>query len=253
MAGRLEGKAALITGAGRGIGAAAAHLFAREGARVAVVDVNGADAATVAREIGKGAASYAVDITDEAAAARMVESAAAALGKLHILVNNAAVRDVGPVADTSNASWQRTLGVNLMGTVNVTRPALPHLRRANGASIVNLSSCYALTGRAGWGQYDASKAALIAFTRSLAHEEAAHGIRANAVCPGGTLTPFTHGRNKERGMTEEEIRVSGGAGSIFRRWATTEEIAYPILWLASDEASFVTGIALPVDGGLTAA
>ena len=249
MSRRLEGKAALITGAGRGIGAATAHLFAREGARVAVVDVNGADVATVAGAIGNDAVSYAVDITDESAAARMVENAAVALGKLDILVNNAAVRDVGPVADTTNATWQRTLGVNLMGTVNVTRAALPHLRRAKGASIVNLSSCYALTGRAGWGQYDASKAALIAFTRTLAHEEAAHNIRANAVCPGGTLTPFTHGRSKERGLSEEEIRASGGSGSIFKRWATTEEIAYPILWLASDEASYCIGTTLVVDGG----
>ena len=253
MAGRLSGKAALITGGGRGIGAAAAQLFAREGARVAVVDVNAADVETIARGIGKDAVGHAADITDEAAAARAVQTAVGAFGRLDILVNNAAVREVGPVAETPNAAWRRTLEVNLMGAVNVTRAALPHLRRANGASIVNLSSCYALTGRAGWGQYDASKAALIAFTRSLAHEEAPHNIRANAVCPGGTLTPFTHGRNKARGMTEEEIQASGGAGSIFKRWATLDEIAYPILWLASDEASFITGIALPVDGGLTAA
>jgi meso-butanediol dehydrogenase/(S,S)-butanediol dehydrogenase/diacetyl reductase len=159
---------------------------------------------------------------------------------------------VGPVAVSPHAAWRHTLDVTLFGSVNVTRAALPHLRRANGGSIVNLSSCYALTGRAGWGQYDASKAALIAFTRSLAHEEAPHNIRANAVCPGGTLTPFTHGRSKARGMTEEEIIASGGADSIFKRWATLDEIAYPILWLASDEASFITGIALPVDGGLTA-
>jgi meso-butanediol dehydrogenase/(S,S)-butanediol dehydrogenase/diacetyl reductase len=252
MAGRLSGKAALITGGGRGIGAATAELFAREGARVAVVDVNAADVEAVARGIGKSAIAHAADITDEQAAARAVEAAAGAFGRIDILVNNAAIRDVGPVADTPNAAWRRTLDVNLFGTVNVTRAALPHLRRANGGSIVNLSSCYALTGRAGWGQYDASKAALIAFTRSLAHEEAAHNIRANAVCPGGTLTPFTHGRNKERGMTDEQITASGGAGSIFKRWATLDEIAYPILWLASDEASFITGIALPVDGGLTA-
>ena len=252
MAGRLAGKAALITGGGRGIGAATAQLFARECARVAVVDVNAADVETVARGIGKSATAHAADITDEAAATHAVEAAAGALGRLDILVNNAAIRDVGPVADTPNAAWRHTLDVNLFGTVNVTRAALPHLRRADGGSIVNLSSCYALIGRAGWGQYDASKAALIAFTRSLAHEEAAHNIRANAVCPGGTLTPFTHGRTKERGMTDEEIIASGGAGSIFKRWATLDEIAYPILWLASDEASFITGIALPVDGGLTA-
>lgn len=252
MAGRLAGKAALITGGGRGIGAATAQMFAREGARVAVVDVNAADVETVVRGIGNDAIGHTADITDEAAAARAVQAAVGAVGRLDILVNNAAIRDVGPVAETPNAAWRRTLDVNLFGTVNVTRAALPHLRRANGGSIVNLSSCYALTGRAGWGQYDASKAALIAFTRSLAHEEAPHNIRANAVCPGGTLTPFTHGRSKARGMTEEEIIASGGADSIFKRWATLDEIAYPILWLASDEASFITGIALPVDGGLTA-
>jgi meso-butanediol dehydrogenase/(S,S)-butanediol dehydrogenase/diacetyl reductase len=252
MSGRLAGKAALITGAAGGIGAATARLFAREGANVALVDTDGAGAAAVAREIGKTAIAQAADIADEQSSARAVAEAAGAFGKLDILVNNAAVRAFEPVADAPAAAWRKALDVNLLGTINVTKAALPHLRRAAGASIVILSSCYALTGRAGWGQYDASKAALIALTRTLAHEEAPHGIRVNAVCPGGTLTPFTLNRAKARGLTEEQVRATGGAPSLLRRWATPEEMAYPILWLASDEAAFITGIALPVDGGLTA-
>jgi meso-butanediol dehydrogenase/(S,S)-butanediol dehydrogenase/diacetyl reductase len=102
------------------------------------------------------------------------------------------------------------------------------------------------------GQYDATKAAILALTRALAAEEAQHGVRVNAVCPGSTLTPFTLGRAKARGMTEEELRSKGFAPSLLNRWATPEEIAYPVLWLASDEASFITGAVLMADGGLSA-
>ena len=112
-----------------------------------------------------------------------------------------------------------------------------------------MSSTYALVGRKDFGAYDATKAALVSMTRTLAWEEASHGIRVNAVCPGGTLTPYTVGRAQARGLDEETLRGQSKADTLLKRWGQEREIAYPILWLASDEASFVTGAVLPVDGG----
>jgi meso-butanediol dehydrogenase/(S,S)-butanediol dehydrogenase/diacetyl reductase len=233
---RLKGKTALITGGGAGIGAAAARVFIREGAAVFLVD---RDEKTL-----KGAAAYAVaDVADAKAAARAVAKAVKAFGHLDILVNNAAMRNYSAVADASPKEWRAVLDVNLLGAANFCRAALPALRKSGKGSIVNVSSCYALTGRKGMALYDASKAALIALTRTLAHEEAAHGIRANAVCPGSTYTDF----HRKRGLGKNARDDNSLAG----RWAAPEEIAWPILWLASDEASFITGAVLPVDGGLT--
>lgn len=253
MTGRLDGKAALITGAGRGIGASTAELFAGEGASVTVVDVDADAAEALAARLGKGRAIAAcANIADDVAVDGAVEAAIAAFGRLDIVVNNAAARNVATVEEATNESWQRVLSVNVAGTAAVCRRTLPHLRAAGAASVVNVSSAYALVGRRSWVEYDASKAALVALTRSLANEEARHGIRVNAVCPGSTLTPWTFGRAEARGMSEEELRRSGSATSLLGRWADPIEIAYPILWLASDEASFITGAILPVDGGLTA-
>jgi meso-butanediol dehydrogenase/(S,S)-butanediol dehydrogenase/diacetyl reductase len=135
------------------------------------------------------------------------------------------------------------LDVNLVGAAACARAALPALRKSGRGSIVNVSSCYALTGRKGMAIYDASKAALIALTRTLAHEEAGRGIRVNAVCPGSTYTDF----HRKRGLKKN----ARSDNSLIARWASPEEIAWPILWLASEEASFITGAVLPVDGGLT--
>jgi len=228
---RLEGKAALITGGGAGIGAATAKIFRKEGASVLVVDQN------------PGKDVFAADVADPKAAAAAVAKAVSAFGRLDILVNNAAMRNYSAVADATPEEWRAVLDVNLIGAAAYARAALPALRRSGKGAIVNVSSCYALTGRKGMAIYDASKAALIALTRTLAHEEAAHGVRANAVCPGSTYTDF----HRKRGLGKNARDDNSLAG----RWAAPEEIAWPILWLASDEASFVTGAALPVDGGLT--
>jgi meso-butanediol dehydrogenase/(S,S)-butanediol dehydrogenase/diacetyl reductase len=129
---------------------------------------------------------------------------------------------------------------------------LPYLRKSKAGSIVNVSSAFALSGRANMGQYDATKAAILAMTRVLACEEAQHGIRVNAVCPGSTLTPWTVGRAGARGMSLAELKEKGAVPSLLNRWAEPEEVAFPILWLASSEASFITGASLVVDGGLSA-
>ena len=256
MTGRLTGRAALITGAARGIGRATAAIFAREGARLGLIDHDGTELEAAARELAAqqpGATVHwrVADIADAPATDHAIRELAQALGGLNVLVNNAAARAYGRLADVTPESWAAVLQTNVVGFANCARAALPYLR-ARGGSIVNVSSAFALTGRENMGQYDASKAAVLALTRVLACEEAKFGVRVNAVCPGSTLTPWTAGRAAARGMSPEELREKGAARSLLGRWADPDEIAFPILWLASAEASFVTGIVLPVDGGLTA-
>lgn len=252
---RMAGRTALITGAGAGIGAAASHLFCQEGAAVLMVDAN-AEALERTREAilqalpGARLACATADVSDEAAAAAAVGQCVQQWGGLDTLVNNAAMRNYSAVADATAAEWQVMVGVNLVGMSNYCRAALPALRQSGTGSIVNVSSCYAVTGRKGMALYDATKAAQLAYTRSLAFEEAAHGVRANAVCPGSTLTDFHVGRARNAGKSVEQLRTERKDTSLIGRWASPEEIAWPILWLASREASFITGTTLMVDGGL---
>jgi meso-butanediol dehydrogenase/(S,S)-butanediol dehydrogenase/diacetyl reductase len=252
---RLAGRTALITGAGAGIGAAAAHLFCSEGAAVLLVDANGEALARTRQAIeqalpGARLACATADVADEAAALAAVQQCTTAWGGLHILVNNAAMRNYSAAADATAAEWQAMVGVNLVGMSNYCRAALPALRQSGAGSIVNVSSCYAVTGRKGMALYDATKAAQLAYTRSLAFEEAPHGVRANAVCPGSTLTDFHLGRAQHAGKNVDQLRTERKDTSLIGRWASPEEIAWPIVWLASSEASFITGTTLMVDGGL---
>ena len=250
----MQGRVALITGGGGGIGAATAALFCAQLGKVLIVDRDAAaleQQANLIRERIPGAAveCFVADVTDAAQALAAVARAVEVFGTLDTLVNNAAVRYLGAVAAADVGQWEKVLSVNVLGAVNMCKAALPELRRAGGASIVNVSSTYALVGRKDFGAYDASKAALLSLTRTLAFEEAAFDIRVNAVCPGGTLTPYTVGRAQARGVAEEELRAQAKADTLQKRWGEASEIAYPILWLASREASFVTGAVLPVDGG----
>jgi meso-butanediol dehydrogenase/(S,S)-butanediol dehydrogenase/diacetyl reductase len=254
--GRLAGKAALITGGGAGIGAAAASLFCAEGAAVMLID---ADAGALAKAVaaigaeipGALVATFVADVSDEAAAVSAVQRALDLFGGLHVLVNNAAMRNYAAVSNATAAEWQAVVAVNLIGAANYCKAALPSLRHARGASIVNVSSCHAVTGRKGMGLYDATKAGMLALTRTLAFEEADHGVRVNAVCPGSTLTDFHVARAKSAGKSVETLKGERRDTSLLGRWAMPEEIAWPILWLASDEASFITGTTLMVDGGLS--
>jgi meso-butanediol dehydrogenase/(S,S)-butanediol dehydrogenase/diacetyl reductase len=192
------------------------------------------------------------DVAQSTAIVGAVASVAGAFGGLDILVNNAAARNHAPLAEADAASWEKLLSVNVVALNECTRAALPHLRASGRGAVVNVSSAFALTGRPGMGQYDATKAAIVAMTRVLAIEEARHGVRVNVVCPGSVLTPFTVGRAAVRGMSEADLRRQGMAPCPLDRWGTAEEIASGILWLASDEASFVTGTTLAIDGGLSA-
>lgn len=255
--GRLFGRAALVTGAAAGIGAATARLFCAEGARVLLVDrdeealahqLESVRAAVPGTEVDCFRADVAIDSEAQAA----VQHALARFGALDTLVSNAAMRHHGTLEHTRPEDWRAVLDVNLVGAANFCRAALPALRASGRGSIVVVSSCYAETGRKGMPIYDASKAALLALTRSLAHEEAAHQVRANAVCPGATLTDFQLARARAAGTPLEQLMDARKDTSLLGRWATPEEIAWPIVWLASDEAAYITGTTLAVDGGLSA-
>jgi 2-hydroxycyclohexanecarboxyl-CoA dehydrogenase len=257
MTARLQGRTAIITGAARGIGYATASLFLREGARLGLIDFDGVALKEAAGTLSQGAAggsvfAQAADIANATDIAAAISGLAKDLGSIDILVNNASARAYGPIADATPESWSAILETNVAGLASCCRAALPHLRKSQGGSIVNVSSAFALNGRSNMGQYDATKAAVLAMTRVLACEEAAHGIRVNAVCPGSTLTPWTVGRAGARGMSLEELKERGAVQSLLNRWAEPDEVAFPILWLASNEASFITGTSLVVDGGLTA-
>lgn len=255
MSGRLEGKVALLTGGGGGIGAATAALFAAEGAKVMIVDMDPvAIERTVAaiREASPDAQVQvlAADVAAPGTAAAAVQQCVDSFDRIDVLVNNAAMRNYASFAEATPEEWHAMVGVNMVGNANFCRAALPHLRSSGKGAIVNVSSCYAVKGRKGMALYDATKAAIIAMTRTLAFEEATHGIRTNVVCPGSTLTEFHVKRTQAAGKSVEELKSQRQDTSLLGRWAAPMEIAYPILWLASDEASFITGTTLVVDGGL---
>jgi len=254
---RLDNKAALITGGGAGIGAACAQLFCAEGAAVTLVDMNidvleKTVKAINAKYPAARVSYFEGNVADVDVAEAAVLHALRVNGQLDILVNNAAMRTYTALADATPQEWAAMVQVNLTGGANFCRHALPALRESGRGSIVNVASCYAVVGRKGMGVYDATKAAQLALTRTLAHEEAAHGVRVNAVCPGSTLTEFHISKASSVGKDLHELKSERSDTSLLGRWASPDEIAWPILWLASDESSFITGTTLMVDGGLSA-
>jgi len=254
MPGRLADKVAVITGAGSGIGRAAAQLFAAEGAVVVVADVVAQAAEdTVASITGAGgrAAAVGADVSDEAQVAVVVDAAVRQFGALHVLFNNAGIfpGDDGGVLDTPPDTWDRVMRVNLKGVWLCCRAAVPAMLEAGGGSIVNVASFVALMGAAtAQVAYTASKGGVLAFTRELAVEYARQGIRANALCPGPIETPLLAELLADPARRQRRL-VHIPAGRLGR----PEEIARAALFLASDESSFMTGAALVVDGGITAA
>jgi 2-hydroxycyclohexanecarboxyl-CoA dehydrogenase len=254
--GRLTGRVAIISGAGGGIGAATARVFCAEGAKVLMLDCDAAALEGKGRALRQLSASYefdicVADIAREEEARAATDTAIERFGTVSVLVNNAAIRAPATIETAPRSEWDRILSSNLLGPVNLYRAAAIELRKSGRGSVINVSSVYAVTGRKGMGLYDATKAALIALTRTLACEEAEHGVRVNAICPGSTLTDYHLKRGAAKGLTEDAMKREARTDSLFRRWARPEEVAFPILWLASDEASFVTGTALMVDGGLS--
>jgi 2-hydroxycyclohexanecarboxyl-CoA dehydrogenase len=250
---RLEGKVAIVTGGAGGIGAATAWLFCEEGARTVLVDRDAGAMAEAGADIRAAVPKAEIleltaDVAEEAAAAAIVSATRRAFGRIDVVVNNAGIRAYEPLAEARRETWEAILAGNLLSYAYLAREALPDLRAARG-SIVNVSSTHAFNPRAGMGQYDVTKAGIVSLTRTLAFEEAAHGVRVNAVCPGATFTPFHKKRAEALGRTQGDVDREAETTCLMRRWATPREIAFPILWLASDEASYITGAALMADGG----
>jgi 2-hydroxycyclohexanecarboxyl-CoA dehydrogenase len=254
VAGRLANRVAIITGGAGGIGAATGLLFCEEGARVALVDSDAAAMAATLADIRAAVPAalvegITVDVGREEAADQAVAAARTAFGTIDVLVNLAGIRSYEPLAEAKRETWERMLAVNLLSYAAFIRAAIGDLRACGRGSIVNISSTHAVNPRAGMGQYDVTKAGIVSLTKTLAFEEARHGVRVNAVCPGATLTPFHLRRAAAAGRTRGELEQDAARECLLGRWADPREVAWPILWLASDEASYVTGSVLMVDGG----
>jgi NAD(P)-dependent dehydrogenase (short-subunit alcohol dehydrogenase family) len=248
---RLEGRIALVTGSGSGIGRATAQVLAREGAHVYVTDVNGAAAETVAAEIvkaGLSATALTADVSHGQDVTAMFRAVEKAHGRLDVLVNNAGLNAGGDFRHLSDADWARIREVNLDGVVRVARDSFPLLKASGRGSLVNVASIMAHRGLRPLAAYSATKGAVTALTRGLAVEYAPFGIRVNALCPG-----FVHTALTARALRNPAVEKALVESTALRRLGQPEEIAKAALFLASDDASYVTGAELAVDGGMGAA
>jgi len=248
---RLAGKVALISGGARGMGAVEARLFAKEGARVVIGDIRDGEGRRVESDVraAGGETLYAhLDVTSEADWQGAVAAAVSRFGKLDVLVNNAGIGGPGRVEDTTLEAWTQVMAVNATGVFLGTKAAIPALRAAGGGSIVNISSQLGLVGMENSSpQYQASKGAVRLLTKLTALQYAKERIRVNSVHPGPILTPMTEARRADPDLYRLMIsRIPLG------RYGEAEEVAYGVLYLASDESSFVTGSELVIDGGWTA-
>lgn len=252
--GRLQDKVALITGAASGIGRASALRFASEGARVVVADIQdtlGEETASTIRAAGGDACFVHADVSRAGDAEAMVDAALTRFGRLDILFNNAGVGKHIPFDALTEAEWDRIVDINLRGVFLGCRYGVPALRRAGGGAILNTASQSGLQGHPNNQAYCAAKAGVINFTRSLAKDLARHNIRVNAICPGGTDTPILRGYIPV-GESADYVARMVAPRTPFGRLARPEEIAAAALFLVSDDASFISGVALPVDGGASA-
>ncbi len=245
---RLEGRVALVTGGGSGIGAATCRRLAAEGARVAVTDLNADTAQAVAAELD--GAAYELDVRSTASIAAAVEAAERELGPLDVLVNNAGYDEFGFFARTEEAMWDRVLAVNLRGTIAVTHAVLAGMQERRRGRIVNVASEAGRVGSRGSAIYSAAKAGVIGFTKTVAREAARYEVTANAVAPGPIETPLLMAAPEQLGELGERLVKGMVSMTQLGRLGQPDEVAAVIAFLASDDASYVTGETLGVSGGL---
>jgi NAD(P)-dependent dehydrogenase (short-subunit alcohol dehydrogenase family) len=251
---RVKGRVAIVTGAGNGIGQATAILLAQEGARVVVADIDekgGEETAARIREQQGEAIVVRTDISKEADARRACDEAVRAFGTIDILVNNAAVFVLKGL-EASVEDWQRSLSVNVIGSALVSRHAVEVMKSSGGGAIVNIGSISSFVAQPSFVTYSATKAALVQMTRNMANDLAQFNIRVNCVCPGTILTQASRNHMALAGIRLEDFIAEEGKKNLQGRVGDPREVAWAILFLASDEASFITGTHLMVDGGYTA-
>jgi dihydroanticapsin dehydrogenase len=253
---RLEGKVAVVTGAGAGIGRATAELFAQEGAAVVIAErdpVSGLETAERIRRAGGRALFVPTDVSDEGSVARMAAEATAAFGVIHILVNNAAIFILRGIEATPE-EWRQILDVNVMGPALVAKHVVPAMRAGGGGAIVNLGSISSFIAQPNFATYNTTKTAILGMTRCMAMDLAPDNIRVNAVCPGVVWTRIVEQQAGAMGLDRAgaDVHPQWAGAQLIHRCADPREIAHVILFLASDEASFVTGAHLMADGGYKA-
>jgi len=253
----LEGKVAIVTGAASGIGRATAILFAKEGAKVVVADINdneGTETAKIIKKEGKQALFVHADVSKELDVKNMVKTAKESYGKIDILVNNAGIVLVKPIIETTEQDFERVVNTNYKSVFLCTKHVLPHMKK--GGAIVNVASISGHVGQINHAVYGGTKGAIIALTRALAWELAPLGIRVNSISPGSVETPMLLGdveiEAKRLGVSMDKIRKERSDIGALHRWADPKEIAEAILYLASDKSSYVTGTDLLVDAGWAA-
>ena len=247
---QMTGRVAMVTGSGNGIGAAIARRLAGAGAAVAVCDLDGPAAGAVAKEIGGGAVPVTVDVSDSGAVREAVSGIERALGPIEVLVNNAGIDRIEPFMDSTEETWDRLWRVNLKGTIICCKTVLESsMIPAGRGRIVNLGSDAGRVGSSGEAVYSATKGGIIAFTKTLAREMARHGVTVNCVCPGPTDTALL----AQVGEASAGLRESLAKAIPMRRIGQPDEVAAMVAFLAGDDAAYVTGQTVSVNGGLTMA
>ena len=249
---RLEGKVAIVTGGASGIGRAICELFAEEGANVAIADIDvngGQETLRRIKDAGGEATFLKTDVSVESEFEELVQATVRAFGTVDILVNDAAAFVFGRVEEVTDDDWARVMGVNVIGASYGVKHVLPVMKKAGGGSIVNVASVSAFIAQPAFVPYNASKGALLQLTRCLALDLAPHNIRVNCVCPGAVQTQASEQHRQFLKSDPEEFRQEAAGASFQKRVGKPKEIAYGVLFLASDEASFVTGTPLIMDGG----
>ncbi len=251
---RLKSKKVIVTGGASGIGRAICTVFAAEGASVVVADIDESGSIETLSQIqseGGQAIAITTDVSSEESVAKMVLASASFLGGIDILVNDAAAFVFGSLENVSRQDWEKVFGVNVIGASNTIKHSLPYLKDSASPNIVNIASVSGFIAQPAFVPYNASKGALLQLTRCLAMDLSEFKVRVNAVCPGAIYTPATERHIAFENADRDEFLEKAGEESFLKRVGQPEEVAYAALFLASDEASFITGTELVVDGGAT--